>query len=180
VKKREDFDIPDGTIAHLTRECGGNVHDRHVIDVMPGSFDKETNGADPPSGVYDNQSDAAMENPADLETDSRFLSAGRKKEEGVPHTRSNWVCQDFKESIVPTRYTVHSRNAYGPDGCHLGLWLVETSADGESRRVVAREEDNKQLNRSGVTGIFAVAGGGESGFIRLHPAREHRQESHRE
>jgi hypothetical protein len=41
VKKRK-FDIPDGIIAHLTRECGGNVHDRNIVAVTCGSFEKET------------------------------------------------------------------------------------------------------------------------------------------
>jgi hypothetical protein len=27
------YDIPDGVIAHLTRTCGGNVHDRIVVEV---------------------------------------------------------------------------------------------------------------------------------------------------
>jgi hypothetical protein len=36
------YDIPDGIIAHLTRECGGNVHDRNVADVTPGSSSRST------------------------------------------------------------------------------------------------------------------------------------------
>jgi hypothetical protein len=40
VKKGKYFDVPDGVIAHLTRECGGNVHDRDVVDVTSGSFEK--------------------------------------------------------------------------------------------------------------------------------------------
>jgi hypothetical protein len=47
------------------------------------------------------------------------------------------------------------------------LWLVEPSADGESWREVAGEEDNKQLNGANSTGIFAVARGGECRFIPL-------------
>jgi hypothetical protein len=35
------FDVPDGMIAHVTRECGGNVHDCGVVDVTCGSFEKE-------------------------------------------------------------------------------------------------------------------------------------------
>jgi hypothetical protein len=50
---------------------------------------------------------------------------------------------------------------------HLKSWLVETSADGENCREVAREEDNEQLNDPNFTGTFAVAGGGECRFIRL-------------
>jgi hypothetical protein len=50
--KEVEFDVPDGIIAHLTRECGGNVHDRHVVDVACGWFEKETYGASPYSGAY--------------------------------------------------------------------------------------------------------------------------------
>jgi hypothetical protein len=84
VKKVRWFrkcEIPDGIIAHLTRECGGNVHDRHVVEVTCGSFAKETREANPHSGAYDNEDWAAAKNVADLETDSRFLSAYRTKEE---------------------------------------------------------------------------------------------------
>jgi hypothetical protein len=28
------YDIPDGIIANLTRECVGNVHDRNVVDTQ--------------------------------------------------------------------------------------------------------------------------------------------------
>jgi hypothetical protein len=38
----EMYDIPDGIIAHLTRECGGNVHDRNVADVTSGSSSRST------------------------------------------------------------------------------------------------------------------------------------------
>jgi hypothetical protein len=41
------------------------------------------------------------------------------------------------------------------------------SADRESRREVAREEHNEQLNGSKFTGTLAVAGGGECRFTRL-------------
>jgi hypothetical protein len=38
------INLPDGIIAHLTRECGGDMHDCHVVDITCGSFDKETCG----------------------------------------------------------------------------------------------------------------------------------------
>jgi hypothetical protein len=37
-----EIGVPDGIIAHLTKECGGNRHDRHVVNVTSGSFEKET------------------------------------------------------------------------------------------------------------------------------------------
>jgi hypothetical protein len=51
-------DIPDGIIARLTSECGGNVHDRQVINVASESFQEETYRGNPRS----------EKNAADLET----------------------------------------------------------------------------------------------------------------
>jgi hypothetical protein len=159
-------DVPDGIIAHLTRECGGNVHDREVVDVTSGSFDKETlrplDGNDP-------------KNAADLETDSIFLSACRDKKEDIPYTRNNWLCYDFRERrIVPTHYAIRTYE-FGPGGWHLKSWLVEISTDGETWREIAREEDNKQLKGSKFSATFAVARGGGCRFIRLvNIGRNHR------
>jgi hypothetical protein len=167
MKKGEQFDVPDGIIAHLTRECGGNVHDCHMVEVTSGSFEKETCGANPHSGAFDNNPEFATKNAADLETDSRFWSAYRESFEDIPHMKNNWVCYNFKErKIVPTHYAIRT-NRNGPDLSHLKSWLVETSADGKIWREVAREEDNNQLNGPYFTGTFAVVGRGECRFIRL-------------
>jgi hypothetical protein len=82
-------DVPDKIIEHLTRECGGNVYDRHVVDVTSGSFEKQTRGANPRSGAYNNYPDCAAKNAADFETDSYFSSVYRTKEEDVTHTPNN-------------------------------------------------------------------------------------------
>jgi hypothetical protein len=50
---------------------------------------------------------------------------------------------------------------------HLKSWVIETSADGESWREVAREEDKAQLNGGDFSGTFAVAGGEQCRFIQL-------------
>jgi hypothetical protein len=81
VKKGKKFDVPDGIIACLTRQCRGNAHTGHVVEVATGSFDKETAGANPHSGTYSNDPTYAAKNAADLQTDSRFLSASRDWEE---------------------------------------------------------------------------------------------------
>jgi hypothetical protein len=165
--KEMEIDVPDGIIAHLTRECSGNVHDRNVIEVTSGSFEKVTSGANPHSGAYNNKPEYAAKNAADLETGSDFFSAYRDKKEDIPHTRNNWICYDFKERrIVPTHYTIRT-NLNGPVSYHLKSWLVETSTDGENWREVAREEDNNQLNGRWFIATFPVAGGGECRFIRL-------------
>jgi hypothetical protein len=177
VKKGGQFDVPDGIIAHVTRECGGNVHDRHVVDVTCGSFEKATVGANPHSGVWNNNPVYAAKNAIDLETGPWFRSAYRHINEQISHTRNNWICYDFKERrIVLTHCTIRTYTN-GPGHAHLKSWLVETSLDGESWREVAREEDNKQLSGKWFTGTFAVAGGGECRFIRLvNIGRNHRRD----
>jgi hypothetical protein len=93
------------------------------------------------------------------------MSAYRKKEEDIPHTRNNWICYNFKERwIVPTHYIIRTFNG-DPGESHLKSWLVETSADGEGWLEVDHKEDNNQLNGWQFTGKFAD--GGECRFIRL-------------
>jgi hypothetical protein len=165
-----DFDVPHGIVAHLTRECGGNVHDRHVVDVTSGSFEKEHYGANPHSGDYKNDPCWVAKNAADLESAVGFWSAFRDKRENIPHTRNNWLCYDFSvlkdRRILPTHYTIRT-NGVGWGNWHLKSWLVETSVDGKSWREVAREEGNRQLNGRWFTATFPVAGDGECRFIRL-------------
>jgi hypothetical protein len=155
--------IPDGVIAHLTRECGGNVHDRHVVDLTCGSFEKQTKGLDDDP----NNPHWAAKNATNFDTESAFGSAYREKAEHILYTRNNWICYDFKERrIVPTHYTIRTNDS-GPGGSHLKSWLVETSADGKTWREIDHKGNNKQLNGARFTGTFAVASGGECRFIRL-------------
>jgi hypothetical protein len=167
IKKVNDLSVPDGIIAHLTREYGGHVHDHQVVDITSGSFEKETAGANPHSGVFNNGPDYAAKNAADLEAVSRFGSAYRWGKENIRYTRNNWLCYDFKErKIVPTHYAIRS-NGGDMGWHHLRSWLVETSADGENWQEVAREENNKQLNGRYFTGIFVIGDSRECRFIRL-------------
>jgi hypothetical protein len=41
LKKSERFAVPNKIIGHLSRECGGKVHNRHVVDVTLGSWKSE-------------------------------------------------------------------------------------------------------------------------------------------
>jgi hypothetical protein len=103
IGEEVEIDVPDGIIVHLTRKCDGNVHEAKIVDVSSGPFEKETYGANPHSGAWNDDPKYAAKNAVDLETDSRFGSAYRKKTEDIPHTRNNWLCYDFKERrIVPT------------------------------------------------------------------------------
>jgi hypothetical protein len=89
VKKGKYFDVPDGIIAHLTRECGGKVHDAKVVDIASESFGKESIGGNPHSEPFDNNPRDGAKNAADLEAQSSFYSAYRSYKENSPHTRNN-------------------------------------------------------------------------------------------
>jgi hypothetical protein len=83
------YDVPDGTIAHLTRKCRGNVYNCHVVDITCGSFEREILGATPYSGAFGDLADCAAKNVADLETGLVFSSAYRDYADDIPHTRNN-------------------------------------------------------------------------------------------
>jgi hypothetical protein len=111
VEKLEALNVPDGIIGHLTREYEGNVHDRGIIELTSGSFEKESYPAK-----------GSLNSVADLEADSMFYTAFRHLSTSVSHTRHNWICYDLKDRrIVPTHYAVRS------DNCrtgweHLNSW----------------------------------------------------------
>jgi hypothetical protein len=148
------FDVPDGIIGHFTRECGGNVHDCHVVEVT--------------------SSKPGTSNPAyaakvvgDLRTTTCFFSTSRKKEENIPHTRNNWICYEFKKAIIiPTHYTIRSFDG-GPGNWHLKSWVVETSLDGRDWQEIDYKEKCEDLNGSCSTATFPVAGAGPCRFVRL-------------
>jgi serine/threonine protein kinase len=108
--RQVEIGVPDGIIVHLTWECGGNVHDRQVVEVTSGSFEKETQRPAPHAGEYDGDRKYmyAAKNVADLEIVSYFHSAFRNFRDDIQHTRNNWICYDFRErKIVPTHYNPH-------------------------------------------------------------------------
>jgi hypothetical protein len=77
----------------------------------------------------DNDPEWAATNATNLEAGSCFLSTYRGREEDIPHTRNNWLCYDFMDSVNPLG------NLHGFYGFHLKSWLVETLVDG--RRTIS-------------------------------------------
>jgi hypothetical protein len=67
--------IPDGIIAHLARESGGDMYNRKVVDVSWELFGNEIEEANPHSGAYESNPLFAAQNAADLESNSFFYSA---------------------------------------------------------------------------------------------------------
>jgi hypothetical protein len=157
-----EIDVPEGIIAHLTRECGGNVHDCNVVIVTGGSFEREPYSPELSGGGRTRKNIVAMED------DNLFQMSFRDSRwEHIPHTKNSWICYDFKERrVVPTHYAIRTNNS-GPGAHHLKSWLVETSVDGEAWHEVDHKEDNKELNGRYFIGTYAVAGAGACRFIRL-------------
>ena len=118
----------DGIIAHLTRECGGNVHRNGIVYVIARC--------------------RCQDNVVDLKQDNCYISKGEKDIS---------ICYDFRERrVIPTSYSVKSRN--DPHGSHhLKSWLTEVSNDGYSWIEIDRQENNDDLNGPLLIANFKIA-----------------------
>ena len=90
----------DGIIAYLTRECGGNVHDKQIVKVKASDYSDTTH---PPRNVVD------------LGTSSGYIS----------NAEEAWICYDFKKQrVIPTSYSLNGL------WCDLTFWAIDVSNDG--------------------------------------------------
>ena len=160
----------DGIIAHLTRACGGNVHEKGVVTVTA-------------TGCY--SSDYEPGNAVDLGSDSDFASK---------NSPQSWIRYDFKgRREVPTSYSIRSgQHAYpkswvlevsndesdvcsDPRRRNLDQFLRITGTghafhvDGKKWVVVDRRTDNFDLNDRNVTRNFVLntPPSGAFRFVRL-------------
>ena len=144
----------DGIIAHLTRECGGNVHEKGVVNV---------------SGTF-THSEYEPKQALNLGTDKYFCS---KKQPG------SCFCCDFKEKrVTPTSYSIKSVH-FGSGDAHPKSWVFEVSHDGTSWEVIDRRENNMDLNAHTVTRNFSTNAKADASFrfIRLRQTgRNHRND----
>jgi hypothetical protein len=85
--KEVAINMPDGIILDLTRECGGDGHSCHIINVMSGSFEKEIEWGNPHSGGYGNYHNYPAKNAANSE--ARSISLSDYRYGNVLHTRNN-------------------------------------------------------------------------------------------
>ena len=112
----------DGIIAHLTRDYGGNVHDKGIVNITV--------------------KDVEFGHPkwvAELETESFYRS-------GIGENQ--WICYDFKERrVIPTSYSLMN---YGKSagGKHLRSWVIEVSNDwtGNTWTEIDRQDDSHMYN----------------------------------
>ena len=135
----------DGIIAHLTRQCGGNVHTQNVVKVTA-------------SSCYDGE----PENVVDLESDLDFCSEDKQ---------NSWICYDFGgQRVTPTSYSLRSNGGMS-DTSHPRSWVLEVSNDGSegSWKVVDSRKHSMDLNASHVMRNFAISAppSGAFRFVRL-------------
>jgi hypothetical protein len=139
----------DGIIAYLTSKCGGNVHDRGVVDVTAISIGS-----------------GAAQNVADLQDRSLILQS--KSTESNP-----WVCYDFKNlQVTPTHYAVLSYPC-DPGVYHPKSWYLEGSYDGTTWTVLHECSNNTDLNGKNLIGQYAVSKSMKCRLIRIRQTEHH-------
>ena len=133
----------DGIIAHLTRECGGNVHEKGVVEVTASSVD-------PNSPLSD------AKNVVDLGTDSYF----RSTDEEFP-----WICYDFKDwRVAPTSYTIRTDIFEFPASC-----IFEVSNDGSEGSWQQVDRKYEAWDWHGIRNVvISKPPPGSFRFVRLH------------
>ena len=109
-----------GIIAHLTRECGGNVHDKGIMNVTSSSV-----------SPYPVNRQLWAKNVVDFGTDSYFASHGEP---------NSWILYDFKRNrVIPKSYSMK------PSECGRLIpksWVIEVSNDGSSWTEIDRRDNN--------------------------------------
>jgi hypothetical protein len=136
----------DGIISRLTRECGGNVHDKNIVKVTVSS-----------SG----RSDRPARNVVDLLVDSYFDTENRPNQ---------WICFDFMTSTIrPTHYSIRSASSSSIDNWNLKDWVIEGSIDGTSWIELDKRTNDGQLNGRNLIATFTL---NQSESIRLLRLRQ--------
>ena len=138
----------DGIVAHLTRECNGNVHEKGVIEVTASSI--ETRHFAPKDVVSQKES-------------SVFFTTSAEH---------SWICYDFKSRrVFPTSYCIRSIYDGGLGSSNLKSWAFEGSNDGQSWCVLDHRENDSSLNARNVTMNFTVTSTESPSsyrFLRIH------------
>ena len=133
----------DGIIAHLTRECRGNVCERHVVDIAASSL---YGPGHEPKYI------------AELGKPSAYLS------DLLP---DSWIYYDFKERrVTPKGYTLSNYVWGWPKS-----WVVEVSNDGGEGQweVVDSRDDNGDFKNPGENYHYEISNppAGSFRFVRL-------------
>jgi hypothetical protein len=136
----------EGIISYLTREYGGNVHDRGIVTVTS-------------SEPYSSDSSYAAKNAADLTADSYFYSK---------NAPNQWLCYDFGDRrIILTHYSIRSRYNGSADDLYPKSWVIEILNEGSNWEEVDRRENDSSLKGRNQTQLFKVSRLVECRLVRL-------------
>lgn len=113
----------------------------------------------------DENPEYSAKNAARVDKNSYFLS----DDSSTDHT----ICYDFGEmKFIPTAYAIRSRPDEPVNGKHLRSWVIEVSMDGTEWTEVDKQENNSELNGSGITKVFNLDDHVQSKLIRLRQTGE--------
>jgi hypothetical protein len=135
----------DGIISYLTAKCGGNVHDKGIVNITSSSLHGST---------YLPNNAADLRN---LAGSAYFHSANEA---------NAWLCYDFaKREVTPTHYAVVSTASAGNN--HPKSWCLEVSTNGRDWTEVHQCPPNNDLVGSNQVGMYAVTQSVQGRFVRL-------------
>lgn len=120
----------DGTMQHLSKETGKNIHDEGIVDVSCDSVE----------GSY------YPKNLVDYDKDNLFYS----------DQKVATIVFDFKDKLItPTAYKLRSSSKQ-PNHSHLRNWVIEVSQDGNTYYEIDRRDDDSTMNGPNVYATFVV------------------------
>lgn len=123
----------EGIISHLSKECGGNVHDKNVVEITA-------------SSIYMNKYLAKY---ASYFNDNNHLFFSDNNE-------NSWLLYDFKNRKVrPTDYTIRSRPR-SKDNDHPRSWIIEGSNDKVHWKTLDSHKDVDYLCEKNLSRTFKI------------------------
>ena len=148
-----------GILNHLTQKCGGNVHDKGVVNITASSVFQQNWAGAHPSNLVDYGSDAIYHSERD------------------PNA---YFCIDFyHRRVIPKGYSLKSYS--WQIGHHLRYWVLECSNDGKNWLQVDCRQNNYDLNGSHISRHFAISTPPSTGFrfVRLRKiGPDHRNDNY--
>jgi hypothetical protein len=130
--------LKEGVITYLAAKCGGNVHDKGVIEASSNSVHCD-------NLLYHARNAVDLQNHT---SSSEFLTKNEP---------NSWICYDFKDmkmvfthySIIPVPYGANRSN-------HPRSWCIRVSMNGSEWTEVHRCDDNQELNGRNHIGTWSV------------------------
>jgi hypothetical protein len=139
----------DGIVSLLSRQAGGNAHDKGVISAMGTPADGSA--CYHPRNVVDFGSNSTY-----------FYSANVEKP-------PQWMGYDFRDCrVVVTHYLLRS-NGDQPGGRHMRSWILEGSMDNTKWDVLDERRDHAALNYVDADFCFETHAAVECKYIRIRP-----------